>query len=768
MAESLAEAGRRSAEPARRLTWLDWIPAAPVALGLLGLHLALALLFVLSRASGTDSALVGLPLDDAWIHLVYARSLADRLAFCYNPGQLEAGMTSPLFCLLAAPLLKAMLLLGAAPPLATKLLGVVFAWATSLVLYSAGRRWTGSTWAAWGAAILPALEPNLGFARVSGMEVWLSAWVLLLSLLHASDRRWLAAGIVAGLGLWTRPENAIWALFLPLAFVFAAWFPRRSAAMRLRELARYLAPVALAALLFIVYCLIVTGRPLPNTFYAKYSPVPGFDLRPWIDGMWVHYVRSPALMRSGGGLALLALAGIWLRDRRGVLLAAIAYPVLLALAQSRNYYFYTPSASFAFDRYYQPALLLWLALAGVSAGLSLERIRSRPSLYTWIGMVALAASLVAIPGRMASRVWLYSWNTRNIEDLQVRAGRWLDQAAKGSVSAVALNDAGAMRFVGKLPAVDLAGLNTHELAGVDGLPASTWQLLEARGVEWIAVLPAWYPQFAQIPGLELAQEIRAPHYTLKQNAGWDRMVIYRAPGGFRASMAAPLFVQRGEQLEERGAWDLALEQYEEAARSAPGDTLVERRLARARGTRTRAEAELRGLSGATPGAKANASGAARASDLSYRLGHKDESAKLFETAYAGAADPNTRLLMSTQRAQLLAQHRAGPEALQLLERASRRDPGQPALLLQLGRLALAGQRYRLAERSFRRALSAGSDVQVRTLSALGLVELAVQTGDRALGAEATLALGGAGIDPSARERAEEMLRSLTPLEHDWD
>ena len=72
-------------------------------LGLLGLNLALALLYVLDRSTGEASALWQLPLDDAWIHLVYARSLSVGLPFHYNPGQPEAGFSSPLWEILLVP-----------------------------------------------------------------------------------------------------------------------------------------------------------------------------------------------------------------------------------------------------------------------------------------------------------------------------------------------------------------------------------------------------------------------------------------------------------------------------------------------------------------------------------------------------------------------------------------------------------------------------------------------------------------------------------------
>ncbi len=70
---------------------------------IVGLHLAIASIFLSDRSPGTGAAWTSFPLDDSWIHLVYARNLAAFQGFAYNPGQLEAGFTSPLWTLLVAP-----------------------------------------------------------------------------------------------------------------------------------------------------------------------------------------------------------------------------------------------------------------------------------------------------------------------------------------------------------------------------------------------------------------------------------------------------------------------------------------------------------------------------------------------------------------------------------------------------------------------------------------------------------------------------------------
>src|SRR5215470_20035635 len=67
--------------------WRVIVPLLAAAGGLLTLHLA-APAYVLHQ---------GFPLDDAWIHAVYAREFARSGMLAYNPGIPATGETSPLW-----------------------------------------------------------------------------------------------------------------------------------------------------------------------------------------------------------------------------------------------------------------------------------------------------------------------------------------------------------------------------------------------------------------------------------------------------------------------------------------------------------------------------------------------------------------------------------------------------------------------------------------------------------------------------------------------
>ena len=118
------------------------------------------------------------PLDDSWIHLVFARSLAHGEGLAFNPQELVAGTTAPLWTALLG-------LLAALPGsilLWTKLAGIAAQAASVLLVYSVGRRLDLSPALATVAAGLVAATDWLVWSSISGMEVNLFVLLMLAGL----------------------------------------------------------------------------------------------------------------------------------------------------------------------------------------------------------------------------------------------------------------------------------------------------------------------------------------------------------------------------------------------------------------------------------------------------------------------------------------------------------------------------------------------------------------------------------------------------------
>jgi hypothetical protein len=104
-----------------------------VLLLLVLLNAGTAALFVTNTGSGTGAALTGVPIDDTWIHFVYARNLAEHGGLQFNPGEPEAGCTSPLWVLLLGLFHLVLSPLGVGPVAIAKGLGVLLGAGTSLL-----------------------------------------------------------------------------------------------------------------------------------------------------------------------------------------------------------------------------------------------------------------------------------------------------------------------------------------------------------------------------------------------------------------------------------------------------------------------------------------------------------------------------------------------------------------------------------------------------------------------------------------------------------
>src|SRR5262249_37867180 len=197
------------------------------------------------------------PLDDAFITLRYARSLAQGERFAFNPGERVLGTTTPLFTVVLAFMhrLTAADLVWLAYALAAAAhLGCV------LMLVSIGRR-CGWPIAGWVAAAVYACAPLALFPTVGCMET--SAFVLatLVALAPAERADSPGCSIGAAAAMLLRPEGM---LTLALYVMRVVSLGRRRV---LRVSLWIVGPLAAWLLFATAYF----GTPIPQSMPAKWS-----------------------------------------------------------------------------------------------------------------------------------------------------------------------------------------------------------------------------------------------------------------------------------------------------------------------------------------------------------------------------------------------------------------------------------------------------------------------------------------------------------------
>jgi hypothetical protein len=472
--------------------------------------LALALFELTRWRIAGGLGLSSFPLDDSWIHLHFARNLAEGQGFAYNPGVSVAGSTAPLWTLLLA---GAFALFGSHPVWA-KLLGVAAALATAFLSRRLAWQLTGARGPALAAGLMTAVAWPLIWGALSGMEVALAALLVTAAVLcHINGRDVETAGLLA-LSALARPEAVV---LIPLV-----WIARP---ITLKRTAMFLAIVACSLAPWVFFNMMTAGSPLPATASAKIEGgLIGFLSgrrepliltllqRPWrFEAEWVRWLWSVNVF-----LPIAVLAGIAALGRRAgrpmVLpaLSLLLHPIAMALL--------APYRGPAFQEGRYSIHLLPLAI--VVAAVGIDAVPRRRGLRAAALALVVAATVAATPSG-ASR---YAWAVQNIDAMQVRLGEWV-AGHTPSQARLGLNDVGAIAYISRREVVDMMGLVTPAVIPYRRQgEAGVLRYLERACPDYLIIFPAWFPELSSMADrFTPIYRIRLEHNTV---AGSDEMVVY--------------------------------------------------------------------------------------------------------------------------------------------------------------------------------------------------------------------------------------------------
>lgn len=451
----------------------------------------------------------GLPLDDAWIHLHFARNLAEGAGFSYNPGTPVAGSTAPLWTLL----LGAAFVVAGASLATAKVLTVLVTVAAGGATAWAARVWGATPTLAVGAGVALLWTGALGWGALSGMEVGLASLLVAGTVGLLGVGHFWVATVLASLAALARPEAV---LLIPLIVLGHRPGPGQS----------LLAALAAAGVLapWVVFSLRTVGAPVPATAVAKVEGgllgwlwgVPDPPSRLWLERLWAFAGEGVAWLGQTHvllpGLLGPALVVAWRRcgSRLGVPgLALLLQPLAMAwLAPYRG-------PAFQEGRYVIHLLPLAFVLLAVAA----ERLRPRWQAFVTVGW--LSGALLVLP-TAAER---YGWAVQNINAMQVHLGQWIAEHVRPDAR-LAVNDIGAIAWVSRRTVIDLMGLVSPEI--------QPWRRQGEAGVirflarvcpDYLVVFPQWFPTLTVArPELEPVYAVRLARNVV---AGGPEMVVYR-------------------------------------------------------------------------------------------------------------------------------------------------------------------------------------------------------------------------------------------------
>jgi hypothetical protein len=453
---------------------LNWRPNPRVVIAFTALLAVLFYLFV--------SALifrVGFPLDDTWIHLTYARNLAEHGEWAFRLGEASAGSTAPLWTFLLA----IGFFLKLAPYIWTYFLGWValtllgiHAEETArklLVSYQSKFPWVGLFFVtAW----------HLTWSAVSGMETLLHGYLIFvtLSMLISGSRRYLALGLLAGASIWVRPDG----LTLLGPILLTAILTEQSVPSRKNALVKILIGFGALLVPYLLFNLALSGNPMPNTFYAKQAEYQEYWLSKTlaersIDYMWP-ILASPFLVLIPGAFIWINRA---MRTRNwGAIVGVIWFFGYIAI-----YFMRLPA--YQHGRYIIPALpilYLWGVVGMIEYGFSPRA--GRRLVFLW---QTLLATLCVVFGLIAARQNAYDvyW----IETEMVGTATWVRENIRPD-ALLAVHDIGALGYYVDNPILDLAGLISPDVVPFLRDPVQLTAYLDANSADYLIVFLDQYPE----------------------------------------------------------------------------------------------------------------------------------------------------------------------------------------------------------------------------------------------------------------------------------
>ncbi len=435
------------------------------------------------------------PLDDSWIHYVYAESLGTSLRLDYNPGESEAGFTSLLWVILLAPPLA----LGIDAPLASKVLGLAAHVAVAMLLY-AGLRRVAPRALAIGAALLLAAEPIFAYAAMSGMEVMLYTALMAAAALLFLGGRYRSCAVALALGVLARPDGMVLVVFTWAAAGAQLAVTRfRDPELGWRQLAWLVGLPVAAGVAWSLYCLVATGLVFPTSYYVRAGGV-GFLSNLRYLGRILHEISYTLFPLSHWPKALLLLPGAAFAVRRFGARAVlpVLFPPAFALSMGGEV-IGVMGGSFTGNRYLVPVFPFLLALQVMGIALLADGVRRLlPGRAAGERLVPAAAVvlllLLALPygqwvGRLRDQQATYAQSCANIEQMQVAIGRWVARSTPPD-AVIAVHDAGAIRYLGERRTLDFLGLNTTDL------PAEDLATIE-QTADYLITFPSWTPHLVE-------------------------------------------------------------------------------------------------------------------------------------------------------------------------------------------------------------------------------------------------------------------------------
>uniref|UniRef100_A0A7V3RH32 Glycosyltransferase RgtA/B/C/D-like domain-containing protein n=1 Tax=candidate division WOR-3 bacterium TaxID=2052148 RepID=A0A7V3RH32_UNCW3 len=470
----------------------------------------------------------GFPLDDPWIHMQFAKNIANGNGFSYNPDQLVAGSTAPLWTIMLVPVHWFVPTIPSRV-IFTKILGIfIFVVCLVLVFFFAFEI-TKDSYPALFATFAVGTNAHLNWGAISGLEIplYVMLTILILYLNHKSinnakvSRRYILS-VLLGLSIYARPECGLLFLFYLIDNFLFLKRPKKEAVSTVLIFSAIL-------ILYFIFNYTLSGSIFPNTFRVKAqanSLITALLTMNTRHLMWLIFKMTPAYFGQ-------FLAHLFKANPLFVIGAFIGAIIII----SRRLQFKTdrPSMMLVFTSFlYAP--LIGLISPFISAdfheGRYIANQIASASLLSVLGFYWLFQMLkkqmakkplnimlgilcgIFLYNTIVAQVFMikfYASNVKSINEIQVKAGKWIKKYTPHD-AIIAVNDVGAIAYFSNRNIIDLCGLVTPEIINYfnrykNNKIGAYYYVLEKKP-DYLVIFPRWFPGLTDTNQFQILHRIR--------------------------------------------------------------------------------------------------------------------------------------------------------------------------------------------------------------------------------------------------------------------
>jgi len=486
----------RHALPSRETLSRYAIPFGVIAI----VQIVSAAIFLLNTTSGASAGFDRLPIDDAWVRMVFIRNFAESLEIAFHPGDLSSGATSILWVLVPGLFSLVLNPLGISVMAVAKILGILFALGGAWLVYLILLKLTDSKRVSLVGGIVVALDPTRTFSAVSGMEMTLTSTIALAATWSYFLGKHRLTGALLALMVLARPESWVLVIFVGvLAMARRLWDRTEVQLITLddaRALNRLVTPAAVVTLLWVVWNIITGGSPLPSAYYVTrdelgFMPIGNF--KDILQGYYAHLSLFNSIFYPvGGGLVIWGAVKL-LKTYNLAITPLALFAVIYTYAVAMNITLNAEEFNFTQRRYLDPVIPFLIILFFVGLLQAWDLIRhwratrspadpTEARIFNFslnaLFLFVTITPFVGFGGAIFDLPEEYSYNTKNVHEGLVGGALWLKENTPPDAR-IGTEVIGAVAFYADRDITDFSG---RQLGG--GEIRETFALAKAEDLDY--------------------------------------------------------------------------------------------------------------------------------------------------------------------------------------------------------------------------------------------------------------------------------------------